>query len=68
MVDDKLIKQVAAVLGTEGLKETIDGALREVLRRDAVGHFWEVMDECVDWDVLAHVDELLWDEQPSLAT
>ncbi len=34
-VDDRLLDQVRAVLGTSSIKETIDGALREVLRAEA---------------------------------
>ena len=31
-IDDRLIDQVRDVLGTSSIKETIDGALREVMR------------------------------------
>ena len=34
-IDDNLIKQVRGVLGTSSIKETIDSALREVLRGEA---------------------------------
>ncbi len=34
-IDDYLIEQVRGVLGTSSIKETIDSALREVLRVDA---------------------------------
>ena len=34
-IDDHLIEQVRGVLGTSSIKETIDSALREVLRVDA---------------------------------
>ncbi len=34
-IDDHLIEQVQSVLGTSSIKETIDSALREVLRADA---------------------------------
>ena len=34
-IDDHLISQVRNVLGTSSIKETIDSALREVLRVDA---------------------------------
>ena len=34
-IDDYLIEQVRSVLGTSSIKETIDSALREVLRVDA---------------------------------
>jgi Arc/MetJ family transcription regulator len=34
-IDDHLIEQVRRVLGTSSIKETIDSALREVLRVDA---------------------------------
>ncbi|MCY3599638.1 MAG: type II toxin-antitoxin system VapB family antitoxin [Gemmatimonadetes bacterium] len=34
-IDDGLIEQVRALLGTSSIKETIDSALREVLRREA---------------------------------
>lgn len=34
-VDDRLLDQVRDVLGTSSIKETIDGALREVLRAEA---------------------------------
>ena len=34
-IDDSLIKQVRSVLGTGSIKETIDRALREVLRSEA---------------------------------
>ena len=34
-IDDHLIDQVRSVLGTSSIKETIDTALREVLRIDA---------------------------------
>lgn len=34
-IDDHLIEQVRSVLGTSSIKETIDSALREVLRVDA---------------------------------
>ena len=34
-IDDDLIEQVRSVLGTSSIKETIDSALREVLRVDA---------------------------------
>lgn len=34
-IDDRLIDQVRDVLGTSSIKETIDGALREVMRGEA---------------------------------
>ncbi|MCY4634217.1 MAG: type II toxin-antitoxin system VapB family antitoxin [Acidobacteria bacterium] len=34
-VDDRLLDQVRSVLGTSSIKETIDGALREVMRAEA---------------------------------
>lgn len=34
-IDDGLIQQVRVLLGTSSIKETIDAALREVLRREA---------------------------------
>ena len=34
-VDDLLLEQVRDVLGTSSIKETIDGALREVMRGEA---------------------------------
>lgn len=34
-VDDRLLEQVRDVLGTSSIKETIDGALREVMRGEA---------------------------------
>ena len=34
-IDDGLIEQVRVLLGTSSIKETIDSALREVLRREA---------------------------------
>lgn len=34
-VDDRLLEQVRDVLGTASIKETIDRALREVLRAEA---------------------------------
>ena len=34
-VDEYLLDQVREVLGTSSMKETIDGALREVLRGEA---------------------------------
>ena len=34
-IDDQLIEQARALLGTSSIKETIDGALREVIRREA---------------------------------
>ena len=34
-IDDKLIDQVRVLLGTSSIKETIDSALREILRREA---------------------------------
>ena len=34
-IDDTLIEQVRTLLGTSSIKETIDSALREVLRREA---------------------------------
>ena len=34
-IDDNLIEQVRGVLGTSSIKETIDSALREVLRGEA---------------------------------
>ena len=34
-VDDRLLDQVREVLGTSSIKETIDGALREVMRIEA---------------------------------
>lgn len=34
-IDDHLVRQVRMVLGTSSIKETIDSALREVLRVDA---------------------------------
>ena len=33
--DDGLLEQVRILLGTSSIKETIDSALREVLRREA---------------------------------
>jgi Arc/MetJ family transcription regulator len=68
MVDDNLIKEAACVLGTSGLKETIDAALREVLRHDALDHFWEINDRTTDWEVAHHLDEILWNEESSTAT
>lgn len=34
-IDDRLIDQVRVLLGTSSIKETIDSALREILRREA---------------------------------
>ena len=34
-IDDDLIEQARSVLGTSSIKETIDAALREVLRAEA---------------------------------
>ncbi len=34
-IDERLIEQAKSLLGTASIKETIDGALREVVRRDA---------------------------------
>ena len=34
-IDENLLEQARRVLGTSSLEETIDGALREVLRGDA---------------------------------
>ena len=34
-VDDRLLDQVRNVLGTSSIKDTIDGALREVMRAEA---------------------------------
>jgi Arc/MetJ family transcription regulator len=34
-VDDDLVNQAARVLGTSGLKATVDRALREVIAREA---------------------------------
>lgn len=34
-IDDGLIEQVRTLLGTSSIKETIDSALRQVLRREA---------------------------------
>ena len=34
-IDDTLIEQVRTLLGTSSIDETIDSALREVLRREA---------------------------------
>ena len=34
-IDDRLLEQVRDVLGTSSIKETIDGALREVMRAEA---------------------------------
>lgn len=34
-IDDKLIEQARILLGTSSIKETINGALREVIRREA---------------------------------
>lgn len=34
-IDDLLLEQVRDVLGTSSIKETIDGALREVMRAEA---------------------------------
>lgn len=40
-VDDDLIRRAADVLGTVGLKDTVDGALREILAADARRRFAE---------------------------
>ena len=34
-IDERLIEQAKSLLGTASIKETIDSALREVVRRDA---------------------------------
>ncbi len=34
-IDDQLIEQARALLGTSSIKETIDGALREIIRLEA---------------------------------
>ena len=34
-IDDRLIAQARRLLGTSSIKDTIDGALRELLRREA---------------------------------
>ena len=34
-IDERLIEQAKLLLGTASIKETIDSALREVVRRDA---------------------------------
>ncbi|HCG02184.1 MAG TPA: DUF2191 domain-containing protein [Chloroflexi bacterium] len=35
VIDDALVERARSVLGTHGLKDTIDAALKEVLVRDA---------------------------------
>lgn len=34
-IDDDMLSQVREILGTKGVKDTVDEALREVLRREA---------------------------------
>ena len=44
-IDDRLIEQVRILLGTSSIKETIDSALREVLRREARARDRSLCDE-----------------------
>lgn len=34
-IDDDMLSQVSEILGTKGVKDTVEEALREVLRREA---------------------------------
>ena len=50
LIDDEVIEQAAEILGTSGIKQTIDAALLEVLRRYAREHFVETCLQCIDFD------------------
>jgi Arc/MetJ family transcription regulator len=40
-IDDELVRRAAEVLGTDGLKATVDGALHEVIAAEARRRFTE---------------------------
>lgn len=58
VVDDAVLEQAAEILGTKGVKATVDAALREVLVRYAREHFMEVSLRCIDFEFARQMEEL----------
>ncbi len=50
-IDDELVARVREILGTKGIKDTVEAALKEVRRREAARSL-------LDW-LKEHGDELL---------
>jgi Arc/MetJ family transcription regulator len=51
-IDEDLIEEVRSVFGTEGINDTIDAALQDVRRREAIKRFTRFLDEVGD-DILS---------------
>jgi len=60
LVDDDVIKQASEILGTTGIKDTIDAALHQVLVKYAREHWREIFDRHIDEEVLRNVRKLAW--------
>ncbi|MFI5267248.1 MAG: type II toxin-antitoxin system VapB family antitoxin [Chloroflexota bacterium] len=58
VVDDEVIEQAAEILGTKGIKQTVDAALHEVLVRYAREHLIETHVRGMDFEVAAHLDDI----------
>ena len=58
VVDDTVIEQAAEILGTKGIKQTVDAALRDVLVRYAKAHLIETHVRGMDFEVAAHLDDI----------
>jgi len=58
VVDDFVIEQASEILGTKGIKQTVDAALHQVLVRYAKEHFMEVSLRCIDFEFARRMEEL----------
>ena len=58
VVDDAVIEQAAEILGTKGIKQTVDAALNEVLRHYAREHLIEAHVRGMDFEVAARLEDI----------
>lgn len=57
VVDDEVIEQAAEILGTKGIKNTVDAALHCVMVQYAREHFIETCLRCIDFDFAREMEE-----------
>jgi Arc/MetJ family transcription regulator len=58
VVDDDVIERAAEILGTKGIKDTIDAALHQVLVRYAREHLIETLVRGMDFEVAARLEDI----------
>jgi len=62
-IDDDMLSQAREILGTKGVKDTVDEALREVLRREAgerLMAWWQENEDLRNPEIMRHA----WPDPP----